>query len=103
MKNSRFISVKKNCTEKFSNFSTTANGGFCTTCKKEVINFTTMPQKQVLDYLSKNSTTICGRFKTSQLETRTTPENYHAMPNFIPKGIGALSFLLISLCTVSKM
>lgn len=103
MKNSISISVKKPCSEKFSNFSATEKGGFCTACEKEVIDFTAMSQTEVLNFLCENSTNTCGRFKSSQLETSTAQQNYTTMPNFITKGIGALSFSLVSLCTVSSL
>ena len=103
MKNSINISVKKPCTEKFSNFSITEKGGFCASCEKEVIDFTSMSQIEVIDFLCKNSANTCGRFKSSQLRTFTEQQNYNTMPNFITKGIGALSFSLLSLCAVSSL
>jgi hypothetical protein len=103
MKNSISITVKKPCTEKFSNFSTTEKGGFCASCEKEVIDFTCMSQTEVLEFQCKNSATTCGRFKSSQLGTFTEQQNYNSMSNLITKGIGALSFSLLSLCAVSNV
>ena len=103
MKNSISIIVKKPCSEKFTNFSTTDNGAFCSSCEKEVIDFTTMSQTEILKFLCKNSATTCGRFKTSQLGTISDQQNYNTMQNFITKGIGALSFSLVSLCAISSI
>jgi hypothetical protein len=69
------ISIPTPCHEKFENFSPTAQGGFCNTCSKEVIDFTRMTSKDIYTFFEKHHTkNICGRFKHSQLQT------YHSLP-----------------------
>ena len=36
------ISIKKPCSENFNNFQNTTKGGYCSSCKKEVTDFTAM-------------------------------------------------------------
>lgn len=100
MKNPVSITVKKPCSEKFSNFSKTNEGGYCASCEKEVIDFTKMSQTAIIEFLCTNSTNTCGKFKTSQLGEITQQQNYTIMTNMLSKGIGALSFSLLSLCAV---
>jgi hypothetical protein len=101
MKNSFRISVKEPCVEKFENFVVTPDGGFCDSCQKEVIDFITLSDKELLQHFNKNSNEVCGRFKKSQLKNyqRSQPVN----ANFISKSLGIVSFYLLALCAISNI
>lgn len=101
MKNSFRISVKKACSEQVENFTKTPNGGFCESCQKEVIDFTTMPETALLDYFS-NTNETCGRFKTSQLKTYNT-NTMNIQTNYLVRNIGLMSFSLFSLLAVTNV
>ncbi|WP_435654556.1 carboxypeptidase-like regulatory domain-containing protein [Cellulophaga baltica] len=103
MKNSISVSVKKPCSEKFSTFSTTDKGGFCASCEKEVIDFTTMSKSEILNYLCTATNSTCGRFKTSQLNDLQMANSNVSSFNFLTKSIGAMSFSLLSLCAISSV
>lgn len=103
MKNAIRISVKKPCSEKFENFKQTSAGGFCDSCKEEVIDFTTMTSQEILNHFSTNPGETCGRFKTSQLKTYEPIMNYQTNTNFVSRGIAIMSFSLLSLCAVSNV
>ncbi|WP_203258771.1 carboxypeptidase-like regulatory domain-containing protein [Hyunsoonleella ulvae] len=61
------ISISTPCSEQFSQFKKTATGGFCNSCKKEVIDFRQMSDAQIIDYLNNRQNGICGYFKSSQI------------------------------------
>ncbi|WP_259367204.1 carboxypeptidase-like regulatory domain-containing protein [Cellulophaga baltica] len=103
MKNSISVSVKKPCSEKFSTFSTTDKGGFCGSCEKEVIDFTTMSKSEILNYLCTATNSTCGRFRTSQLNDLQMANSNVSSFNFLTKSIGAMSFSLLSLCAISSV
>jgi CarboxypepD_reg-like domain len=63
------LSIKKPCSENFSSFSKTNDGGFCQSCKKNVIDFTNMSDQEILTYLSSKKDKTCGLFLESQLKT----------------------------------
>ena len=63
------LSIKKPCSENFSSFSKTNNGGFCQSCKKNVIDFTNMSDQDVLTYFKTKENKTCGLFLESQLKT----------------------------------
>ncbi len=68
MKTKFSISIKNPCSEKFSHFDKTITGGFCNSCRKEVIDFRNMSDDELLQYLQGEDRTICGYLKRSQLQ-----------------------------------
>ncbi|WP_282124271.1 carboxypeptidase-like regulatory domain-containing protein [Algibacter mikhailovii] len=90
------LTISKSCSEKFSQFETTPLGGFCSSCQKEVIDFTNMTNQEIEMYFIKNpENSTCGYFKTSQLDR--PPEN-----NSIRKTT-SLNFLRIAALTVFSL
>lgn len=98
MKSSLTIAVKKPCTEKFTNFSKTDKGGFCKSCNKEVIDFTKIPDNELIRQLSSNKKNTCGMFKASQLKTYETNSIQLMESSRLSKGIGMIGFSLLALC-----
>ncbi len=94
MKNYNSISIKKPCSEKFNTFSKTELGGFCNACQKEVIDFTTMTATEINHFFLVSKPNTCGRFKSSQLQTK----NNNAMSTMFSKGIATMSFSLLAFC-----
>jgi hypothetical protein len=74
MKNQRNINITSPCNENYEHFMPTSKGGFCSTCTKEVIDFTTMSSSEIASFFgTQSSNDICGRFKSSQLKTYEIP------------------------------
>ncbi|HEY9046483.1 MAG TPA: hypothetical protein VIN08_11335 [Ohtaekwangia sp.] len=71
MKDRFTLSIPTPCHEKWNSFSTTKLGGFCSSCKKEVIDFTKWDEEQIKKYFSKHSS-VCGRFSADQLKEYTS-------------------------------
>jgi hypothetical protein len=67
------VSIPKPCHEKWENFTPTDTGGFCSSCKKEVIDFTTWSSEEIHAYLIKRPNGSCGRFLASQLKYYPSP------------------------------
>ena len=63
------ISIPTPCHESWASMDATECGAFCHSCRKEVIDFSAMTDREVIEYLSKNKTG-CGRFRSDQLETK---------------------------------
>ncbi len=95
MKNSLNISIQKPCHEDFNNFEKTKSGGFCNSCSKEVIDFTTMSNKEIVVYFTTTNKNTCGRFYKDQLKDY----HHHRNKKKLKKHsfISAISFSLISL------
>lgn len=104
MKNAFSISVKTPCSEKFENFRPTTKGGFCQSCKEEeVIDFTKMPENELIAYFSNTNSETCGKFNTTQLKTYETLNTSNMNSNFLSRNIGLMSFSLLSLCVISNL
>ncbi|MFS4456447.1 carboxypeptidase-like regulatory domain-containing protein [Maribacter sp. 2304DJ31-5] len=95
------ISVQKPCSEKYEDFGKTEKGGFCTTCQKEVIDFSIMSEMEIINYFSNNNGELCGRFRMAQLKTYRS-NKMRTNNNLLLRGIGIMSFSLLSLCAVSN-
>lgn len=87
------ISIPKPCHEKWEKFNPTTLGGFCSSCQKEVIDFTSWDEDQIKAYFLNTPSTTCGRFKENQLKVYTAEK---MKPTFLQRWIPAsvLSFIL---------
>ncbi|WP_420321085.1 carboxypeptidase-like regulatory domain-containing protein [Flagellimonas sp.] len=65
---SKILTIPKPCSENWKKMTPTQKGAFCQSCKKEVIDFTNTPKIVLAKKLS-NGNNLCGRFKSSQLNT----------------------------------
>lgn len=61
------LQIPKPCHEDWSTMNATEQGRFCQLCKKEVVDFTAMSDRAVLNYFSAGAPNICGRMAKSQL------------------------------------
>ena len=68
MRDSFQISVNNPCSKNFNQFKSTAEGGFCDSCAKEVIDFTQMSSKELKHYFKDRKEEVCGYFKKEQLK-----------------------------------
>lgn len=69
MKRNIKLSITDPCSENFNEFQSTEAGGFCQSCQEEVIDFTQMTDREVLQYFASRPSNTCGRFQRSQLKT----------------------------------
>lgn len=87
------ISIPTPCHEKWEQFTPTSKGGFCGSCQKEVIDFTTWSEDEIKHYFRSGANSACGRFRSNQLIT------YHSdlsLPASRPtRWAAALTFLLL--------
>jgi hypothetical protein len=92
------LSIPKPCSEKWENFTPAANGGFCGSCSKIVVDFTNMSDDAIIDFFSKKPAHACGRFRPGQLKTYAATTPLKISPGFtlLKAGLLSLLFLLVS-------
>ena len=61
------LQVPEPCHQNWNKMTETDKGRFCLSCQKEVIDFSLMSDKQILEYISSSNKKICGRFAEPQL------------------------------------
>ncbi len=99
MDNKFSLKVKTPCSESFDGFSSTKKGGYCSSCKKEVIDFTKMPPQEIINHFQNNETLItCGRFNSQQLKTY----NHNIQKRNKISFISGLGLAFITLFSFSK-
>lgn len=68
------IHVPEPCHENWQHMTPKEKGRFCGSCQKTVVDFTTMSDKELLDYFTKAAgQTTCGRFTNDQLNRKIEP------------------------------
>jgi outer membrane protein OmpA-like peptidoglycan-associated protein len=68
------ISIPKPCDENWDAMTQQGEGKFCSNCKKLVVDFSQMTNKELLGYFSVGKIVSCGRFHNSQLNANLIAE-----------------------------
>jgi hypothetical protein len=62
------LSIPEPCHQNWNSMSPSEKGKFCSSCQKEVIDFSTMNDRQLALFFTKPGGSVCGRFESGQLE-----------------------------------
>lgn len=89
------LSIPEPCHEKWENFAPTPGGGYCSNCRKEVIDFTHWSETEILKYFKNINRPTCGRFRKDQLKTYSG-KDFQPRQKFIPLSALSLALLLTS-------
>ncbi|ANQ49678.1 hypothetical protein MY04_2306 [Flammeovirga sp. MY04] len=92
MKTGIKLTIETPCHEDPTNFKPTKKGGFCSHCQKEVVNFTGMTDKQIIQYLEQSKGKVCGRFKEDQLKSYSLLQPIPPKKKWFP-GVAVISLL----------
>ncbi|MFN3848328.1 MAG: carboxypeptidase-like regulatory domain-containing protein [Spirosomataceae bacterium] len=70
MKTTLQIKIDKPCGENWNDFEPTQTGRFCAKCQENVIDFTKMPDSELVAFLrdKPSDSKLCGRFREDQLQ-----------------------------------
>ena len=95
LKKALHISIPKPCSENWEKMEQREKGRFCSSCQKEVIDFSSLGDKELYQYFANAKTIPCGRFHRSQLNTAIVPKEMKSNSwNQIYKKVAAvLAFL----------
>ena len=56
------------CTQKWEEMQSTSGGAFCSSCQKEVVDFTEMSEQEIKHFFLNSKGDVCGRLKKKQLD-----------------------------------
>lgn len=91
------LAIPQPCHQDWQNMSPTQQGRFCNSCAKQVIDFTTMSDTEVLHYfLDKKNENVCGRMYPDQLNRTVTKPVYPKMKKFWYWNYAAMLLLFFS-------
>ena len=61
------VGIPTPCSENWNQMTPEANGRFCSSCQKTVLDFTVMDDQEILQWFESHHGSTCGRFKPDQL------------------------------------
>ena len=97
MKKKFSLEIKSPCHENFNNMILNANGSFCHSCAKNVIDLSTKTNSEVAKFIAESKDkNICARLNVSQLEQTFEYETHPKNNNFKYAVAVAASVLLTS-------
>jgi len=94
MKNQISLDIKKPCSENWESFTSTSDGGFCSSCSKTVIDFTKMNDDEILNFFNNQTKQTCGRFRSDQLKHYTYSKPLNIRPGFSLLKAGLISLFV---------
>lgn len=94
MEKSIHLSIPKPCAEKWETFAPVATGGFCSTCSKVVIDFTSLSDHEIVNFFTNKPAHACGRFRQDQLRSYVHTPAPVIHPGITLFKTGLLSLLL---------
>ncbi|AXY75065.1 T9SS C-terminal target domain-containing protein [Paraflavitalea soli] len=62
------LNIPDPCHENWQQMTPNEQGRHCMSCQKTVVDFTLMSDQQILDHISRATTSVCGRFNNDQLD-----------------------------------
>lgn len=62
------INIAEPCHENWQQMTPNEQGRHCLSCQKTVVDFTRMSDQEILHYISRASSSVCGRFYNHQLD-----------------------------------
>ena len=97
------IEIENHCHEDFSKMNPTERGRFCSSCQKNVIDFSVMSDDEIINYFKNySSQQTCGRFTIEQMSKEYFLENPKSNFRFtwMRKMVAALFLLPLSFTKV---
>lgn len=97
------IQIDQPCAENFKTFKKTEDGGFCKSCKKNVIDFTKMSDQEIFKYFSTEKNKTCGLFLESQLKSYSNPNQSAKKPQSTSFASNLFGLSLVSLLSLTNV
>jgi hypothetical protein len=99
-----YLDLPDPCSENWENMLPGMNGRFCQRCRKEVIDFTTMSDSEILKFFVDKTNIPCGSFRQDQIDRFYVPQKKKIQIKFaglISSLLALLSFKSLTATTHS--
>lgn len=91
------INIPSPCQQDWNNMQTSEHGRFCEHCQENVVDFTTMSDEAIIQFLKINPFTPCARFNARQLNRPLSPiSKLTTRVRFVKAKIAAIILTLLS-------
>ncbi len=90
------LTIAAPCSENWSSFTPTQDGGFCSTCSKTVVDFTVLSDQEIISYFQNQKSNTCGRFRADQLN-QYQPKSFLLNTGMALFKAGLLSLTMIAI------
>lgn len=96
------IAIDKPCSQNFKDFMPTEQGGYCSMCSKDVIDFTKYTDSELINYFKSDKEKVCGLLLSKQLKqySECNSKKHSKTKNTFYKSI--FGFSIISLFTINN-
>jgi hypothetical protein len=68
MKEKLYLSISEPCHEDWNKMTAVEQGRFCSSCQKNVVDFTNKSDKEIISFFNNYNGSTCGRFNDEQLD-----------------------------------
>lgn len=89
------LTIPSPCSENWNNMTPQGRNKFCASCRKTIIDFSTLSDAAVIRYLQEQPQDVCGRFSNTQLE-RDLVQDYRFPFKFSRIAAGMLGLLSLT-------
>lgn len=96
MKKQIEISIPEPCDQKWEDFGQVSAGRHCPSCDKVVVDFTSMSDAELVNFLSLQPSNTCGRFRENQLKTYRVNSKAPLPLRWISSGLIGMSLMFIN-------
>lgn len=95
------LRISAPCSQEWNELRPEERGRYCASCRKMVVDFTGMNDQEVLQYMSRATTSVCGRLSANQLEGQLLVPDGSVIRNGKPARLWA--FLLAGLLITGRV
>ena len=90
---SYILTIDNPCTESWTSMTTIDSGKFCSNCSKNVIDFSTLTDSQIILLIKNSNGKLCGRLDSKQIDRVIEIQNYQSLGTTIYKLLTGLLLL----------
>lgn len=81
--NSFEVRIENPCGEDLSKMKPTQRGRFCGACKRDLVDFTKLPDQEIVKIFHQTNGDVCGWFRPDQLERPLAVQQEVSSPNYL--------------------